>query len=339
MVLLAIWAVRNYSAEAAYQKALTGISAERSANHLYESVESALSWAPEHSRALTLRGQSYYALAEKSGGDEKKVLLEMAVRELEPAFRANPADGSTLLTLALARAGLDDGEPALALFHEASTRRPGFAEHAWLLARNLPPGSEEQKQAYRIVTRLRPASTPTVVRELRAQLPRERLNEYVAEDPAAYRAWAWDATDSTEGISIALSGLQFAVLPQDQHDAGWLEYYIGLKTSEFDPPAALTWFRKALDHLQGEQAVHRNFGFALLKSGRAEEAKAQFHKSIQLNGDIANAAHLGLAQAEEALGSHRRAMAIYKRLESNPRLEAWVRQEAGAALRQMEKKL
>ena len=126
-------------------------------------------------------------------------------------------------------------------------------------------------------------------------------------------------------------GLQFVSENPDQTrlDHAWLYYYLGLKLAEAARPSqALPWFERALDRMETEQAFYRNYGFALLKSGLPRKAADEFRVSIELYPDLANASHLGLAQAAEALGEKSSALATYRRLAHNARLESWVRAEA-----------
>lgn len=331
-------ALRCFAAEHANERVTRALAARKPVAYVDAWVRRAHALAPECGRPLALRGQAFalWAAQEKNGARE--AIAGMAAVDLNAAARLVPAEPAVFAGAARAAVLGPSPVPAWRYAHEAVLRRPGFAEYTWAWARALPPGLPERKRAYRRLTQIAPPLTPHVLAEAAPGKSPERQRSYVAPRAAAYRAWAWSLTDTTLALRVARWGLAQPQRAGDGLERGQLAYLVALKTAERDPAAALSWYRLATKTLGDEQAVQRNYGFALLRAGDAAAAQRAFEASLRLQPGLANPAHLGLGQAREAQGQGAEALRIYRRLQRQPHVEAWVRQQAGDGVYRLERK-
>lgn len=335
LLLLSVQAVRGYAVTAAGERFHARVRLEP-VGQLRESLRWVAAAAPEAPAFFAASGQALLLLSRHSEQAAAPLVAGMALADLQRALARNPAAAELWIAAALAAQAAGRPAAAEALAAEAARRAPWSPEMAWVAAR-LARSPAARAAFYRRVTAVRPAAAPGVVAEAAPRRPWPEQAKYVAGTPAAYRAWAWSVTGEA-GVAIARQGLALAErLDGAAADAGWLAYYLALAADRQGPAASLPWYRQALEALPEEQAVHRNYGFALLRAGRPAEAEAAFGESIRRNGDLGNAAHLGRAEAWAALGRGAEARELFERLTKNARLEAWIRREAGHALARFER--
>jgi tetratricopeptide (TPR) repeat protein len=330
LAVLAAQASRLFAAEAGLARCA---APARPVGAAYASLGALLRLAPEAPALAGARGQALLLLARAGEPDPAPLVARMALADLRRALVFEPAGAPLWAAAALAAATAGDAGAAEALAREAVRRAPAAPELAWVAAR-LARSAPARRAAYRRVTELAPELTPAVVSEAAPGRAWPEQAAFVAPSAEAYRAWAWSVS-APAGLAIAARGLALAPAA-DTAAAAWLAYYVALGLAPGDPAASLADFDRALRVLGAEQAVHRNHGFALLKAGRAADAEAAFGASLRLYGDLANAAHLGLAEAQIAQGRRAEARPVLERLTRHPRVEAWVRREAGAALYRLE---
>jgi tetratricopeptide (TPR) repeat protein len=329
--------LRVYQGDRSIRRAASTVHQQGPANAAMVLADKSRQWVPEDARPYLIRAQTAYAMALQDAG-ASDTWLKMAAGDLGQALRRNAMDGTAFRTLALTAYRLAATHEAITFAHAAVKRGPSDASNQWVLARLLPKGSVEQADAYRRVTALRPDLTEAVLQDLADhELGVAASMAYVAPRADAYLVWAEGVTDPAKRITIATEGLR--LLREDVHSArieAWLSYYVGLGHLDTDSAMAVRMLGRAVEIWPREQAFHRNHGFALLKTGQAGQARVSFQKSLALFSDLANAAHLGLAKADEAMGNHESARGLYQRLAFNPRLEEWVRREARSGLARIE---
>lgn len=332
----ALAALRCFAAEHANACAAEALAARQPVGIVDAWVRRALWIAAEFGTPRALRGQAFVLWAEQAGGQAAKQIAGLAAGDLAAAARLVPAQ-APVFTAAARAAGVAGQRRLMGPYaREAVERRPGYAEYAWAWARALPPQSADRRRAYRSVTALAPEATPRVLAEAAPGAQLEERRRFVAPSAPAYRAWAWSITDAAPALRVARWGLALPRRPGDARDRARLAYLVALRTAEHDAAGALAWYRTALETLGDEQAVYRNYGFALLRAGEAAPALRAFEASLRLQPGLTNPAHLGIGQAHEALGQTSAALAVYRRLQRQPHLEAWIRRQAGDGIYRLE---
>lgn len=319
---------RLYGARALTESGAVQLTPSKRAAEVIAKAERAARCVPEWHRPFRLAGLAAYAAA-PSAAHEAQPWLEMASGFLVASLQRMPIDALTWRTLVVTAARLGEFEAAQRLAQGALASAPAEPANLWLVARLAPGGSSAQQAAYRKLTMIDARWVIRTLHDIADSAPTlEQQASFIAPRGPAYLAWAEAQTRPAMRRRIAEMGL--ALHDLDAQSRGWLHYYAGLDVS--DTTTSLVQLQRAARLLPDEQAVQRNFGFALLKAGRTQEAKHAFERSLALNGDIANLATLGLAQAQEALSNHDEAARLYERLSLNPRVETWVREAALSGL-------
>lgn len=338
LALVLTW--RVYVSDLLMARSAAAVKASKSIEEVYRLTQRAGTIAGLDPRSYSFRGLAAYGVAVEADAQDRSLWFAIASRDLAEAVRRDPMDGVAFRALALTADGLDLSSEALRFAESSVARDPASPDNLWVLARLQPPGSEARALAYARVTALRPALTDSIVREVGgAKRGLEELARYIAPRGDTYVEWAHATTDVSRRGWIARKGLGYVNDASNDADRqyGWLYYYAGLEVMDTDPARAAELLKLATDHLPDTHALQRNYGFALLRTGDPESAREAFLRSTRLYSDLANSAHLGLAQANEELGEMERALATYRRLSETPRMEEWVKARARAGIRRIER--
>ena len=339
-LLAVLFTLRGYAADLLAAKSAAAVREGRSIADIHRLTQRTARMAGSDARPYRFRGLASYGVAAEADEETRELWLAMASRDLVEALRRNPMDGVAFRALARTAHGLKLSSEALRFAEASVKRQPATPDNYWILARLHEPGSEAQTEAYAELTALRPLLTGSVLREVHTgAMGLDDLAPYIAKQGATYVEWANATTDPVLRGKIAERGVGYVEpdSPDSQRQYGWLYYYMGLGAMEENPGEAVLWLRKATAALPDTHAFQRNLGFALLRVGKVEAAREAFVHSTNLYSDLANAAHLGLAQADEELGNLDQALELYRRLADTPRMEEWVKTRARSGIRRIER--
>ncbi len=325
---------RQWYAAHTIENAVRAYRENQAIGDIMAGLQAAQARSAANGRPFIISGLLLYGAAASAPTDERETWLAMASSAFVEGLRREPLSDEALRGLAQTAHALDLGERARIFGAAAVERAPRKPVNHWVDARLQEPGSDARANRYRFVTQLRPALAGLIVAEARPHLSPE---DVLAPTPEAWLAWAESVTDSVQRARIARHAQSFLAEGASGHIPGWLAYYAGLDLIETDPAAAVKLLASAVEHVPGEQAFHRNHGFALLMAGRVTEAETSLEQSIELYDDLDNAAYLGLAEARERLGKHEQALALFRRMSHNDRLEDWIQRRARAGIARIER--